>query len=370
MQPVRIFSPTFDNLGEILRYISLQFIRSWSDIGAFELHVSRYTKYADKLQKMNLIVLGDQLNKCGIILHREIELDENGKATENWIIKGFMLKSIASFRLTVPSSTTGYDNKSGSAETVMKHYIDTQMVNPTNPDRKIPNLIIAPDQGRGTHVDWQSRYASLSDELTMISNNTGLGWDITLDPVNKQWVFDCYAGLDRSYSQSANKRAIFDPDFHSVKSQHFVDSDLSLKNFAYVGGQGEDVNRQIVTVGSATGLSRHETFVDARDVDGTGSVTLVQRGQQALDEAGTELYLEGDILLKSPFVYGTDYDVGDIVTIQNKGWGYTVDERITAMQETYESTGLTLSATFGQKVPTLITRIKKELSQFYPELRR
>lgn len=370
MQPIRLFSLNFESLGEISNYISLQFVRSWSDIGAFELHVNCYTRYADQLQKKNLIVLGDQMNKCGMILHREIELDENGKATENWVIKGFLLKSICAQRITVPPVSTGYDNKSGSAETVMKHYIDTQMVNPIDTARKIPNLVIATDQARGSHVDWQSRYAMLSDELTTISTNTGIGWDITLDLANQQFIFDCAVGRDLSASQSVNPPVIFSPDFNSVKSQHFIDSDLNLKNFAYVGGQGEDIDRVIQTVGIATGIDRRETFVDARDIDGTGSVTLAQRGQQALDEAANELYLEADILLKSPFKYEQDYDVGDIVTIQNKGWGYTVDERITAMQETYESTGLTLSATFGQKVPTLITRIKKELSQFYPELRR
>ncbi|MDT2284838.1 hypothetical protein P7H17_00070 [Paenibacillus larvae] len=38
------------------------------------------------------------------------------------------------------------------------------------------------------------------------------------------------------------------------------------KNIAVVAGQGEGEDRKIVTVGTSTGLNRHEMFVDARDV--------------------------------------------------------------------------------------------------------
>lgn len=94
-----------DLLAEIDNYESLIFTRSWHGVGSFELRMNRYKKHAETLQKRNLVMLCRE--KVGIIKHREIELDENGKATENWLIKGIQLKGIMNQRLTVPPSHTG-----------------------------------------------------------------------------------------------------------------------------------------------------------------------------------------------------------------------------------------------------------------------
>ncbi|WP_369689279.1 Gp37-like protein [Bacillus sp. AFS040349] len=37
------------------------------------------------------------------------------------------------------------DNKQGNAETVMKHYVNTNIVNSVDANRKIPQLIVAPN---------------------------------------------------------------------------------------------------------------------------------------------------------------------------------------------------------------------------------
>lgn len=103
------------------------FIRRWYTIGEIELRTNRYKKDADKLQRGNLILVGNDLNKVFLIKHREIELDENGKITENWLIKGLSLKSIIAQRITIPPVHTGYDNKQANAETVMKHYINNKL---------------------------------------------------------------------------------------------------------------------------------------------------------------------------------------------------------------------------------------------------
>jgi hypothetical protein len=393
MKPIRIITPNFELLGEIDNYTSLQFTRRWSDVGEFELHVNRYMQHADKLQKNNLIILGGQTNKVGIIKHREIALDENGKSTENWVIKGPTLKGVLSQRITLPPSTTAYDNKQGDAETVMKHYVENNAVNPADVNRIIPNLIIADNQERGPTVSWQSRFKNLADELSSISLSSGVGWTVYLDIQQKTWVFDVAEGRDLTVDQSVNPPVIFSPEFDSLKTQHFIESQLNYKNYAYVAGQGEGVDRRVVNIGDSTGLDRIELFVDARDIEETMDVTttdengnetttteprpeqdiindLIDRGNQALAEYATELSLEGEILTNSPFKYEQDYDLGDIVTIQNKGWGVTMNSRITEIKETYEPDGFSLEATFGNSYPTFIDVVKRQINQFSNELRK
>ncbi|MEK5176280.1 siphovirus ReqiPepy6 Gp37-like family protein [Heyndrickxia sp. FSL W8-0496] len=392
-KPIRILSADMDILGETEAYESMFFTRRFHTFGDNELQINRYKKHADKLLKGNLILVGKDLNKVFIIKHREIELDEQGKATENWIIRGLSLQSVVAQRITIPPAYTAYDYKSGNAETVMKHYIERNIVNPVDPRRKIPQLVIAPNKNRGPSISWQSRYKNLAEEMTEISLATGLGWDVILDLKNKQWVFDVVEGKDVSVNQSVHPPVIFSPQFESLQSLHYTESELNYKNSAYVAGQGEGVERRIVEVGKEVGLSRHEIFIDARDIpetedievpDGDGGTTnetiprpvadiikdLTDRGNQQLEQLIQEHYLEGQILTYSPFKYEKDYNLGDITTIQSKDWGVTLDTRITEIKEIYEENGFRIEGTFGNNRPTLTQKIKQELAQMSGEVRK
>lgn len=407
---IRILTIGLDIVGEIDNYESMFFIRSWHGIGSIEIRINRYKKYADALLKNNLILIDADLSKVFIIKHREIELDENGKITENWLIKGYALKSIVAQRITMPPIHTAYDNKSGNAETVMKHYIDMNVVNPLDSRRKIPQLVLAPDLQRGDNIMYSSRFKNLAEEMSTLSLTSGLGWNVLLNIDNKQMVFDVVEGKDLTANQTVNPPVIFSPQFESVKNMQYVQSDLNYKNVGIVAGQGEGIERRVIEVGSFSGLNRHEIFIDARDVEEVDEdeqsipehlviQALTDRGQQQLNELLQEEYLEGQLLTPitrieyerqfhflstlqvgefevktvrnlSAFNYQIDYDLGDIVTVQNKDWGVTLDARITEIKEIYETQGFSLEATFGNNRPTLIQKIKQELNQISGELRR
>ena len=305
----------------------------------------------------------------------------NGKATENWLIKGYALKSIIAQRITMPPSHTAYDNKSGSYETVMKHYVNANLVNPVDGRRKIPQLVIAPDLQRGSYTTYSSRFKNLAEEMSTLSLASGLGWDVSIDITNKQWVFDIVEGRNLTAGQSLLPPVIFSPQFESLKSLQYVQSELNYKNTAYVAGQGEGVERRVIELGNYSAINRHEVFIDARDVAEADEdeqplpeqqiiQALTDRGQQQLNELLQEEYLEGQILTNSPFRYQADYDYGDITTIQNLDWGITMDARITDIKEIYEANGFSIEATFGNSRPTLIQKIKQELSQISGEVRR
>src|SRR5690554_7294205 len=395
IKPIRIFDENINLLAEISNYESLMFTRSWHGVGDLELRINRYKNYTDTLQKGNIIVIGNEKHKCYKILHREIELDEQGKVSENWLIKGLELKSVAGQRITIPPSHVAYDNRSGSAETVMKHYINNNLVSPADPKRKIDQLVIAPNLSRGSHVNWQSRFKNVSEELTDISMLSGIGWFVSVDYQSKKWVFDVKNGRDLTVNQAVNNPVIFSPEFDNIKHMYYVDSDLNHRNVAYVAGQGEGVERRVVELGESVGLSRYELFVDARDVaekteddqpverpEDEIIADLRMRGQKRLVEMDVEEFLEaqimtpikrtenGQVKVFSTFMYEHDYDLGDIVTVQNKGWGITTDTRITEVTEIYDNTGFHLEATFGNSRPTLISRIKQELEQMGGEVRR
>jgi hypothetical protein len=383
MKPIRIITPDFQLLAEIDNYSSLFLTRKWHTVGDLELRISRHLKHTEYLVRGNLIIVDSNLNKVYIIKHREIELNQDGKVSENWLIKALSLKSVVGQRMTLPPLTTAYDNKQGNAETVMKHYIDRNIVSPADPDRVIPQLSIAANQNRGTSVSWQSRYKNLAEEMINISSLSKIGWDVFLDVQQKKWVFDAVEGRDLTVNQSILPPAIFSPQFETLQSLYYTESELNYKNIAYVAGQGEGVERRIIQVGNGTGLNRHEIFVDARDIaeqteddppvnrpDADIINDLTIRGQQQLTEFLQEQYLEGQVLTKSRLVYEKDYDLGDIVTLQNRDWNITMDIRLTEVKEIYEQSGFRIEGTFGKSMPTLIDKIKREIGQVAVEIRK
>lgn len=379
MQPVRVFSPELELLGEVDSYTSLRYVRRYYTPGEFELHIGLDATNADQLQRLNLIMLVNDPRKAGIILHRQLSLDQEGR--ETLMIRGVTLSGVLGWRITIPPAGQGYDSLTANAETVMKHYVQANVVSPADARRIIPMFVVAADQERGRHMHWQSRYKALDDELAAIGAYAGLGWDVVLDLEARQWVFDVLEGRDLTEGQTERSGVVFSVDFDNIRGQQYVTSLVGHKTTGYVAGQGEMEERKVVEVGSdQEGLGRYEVFIDARDI-GTpnGDVPpteteveqmLLARGEQKLGEMAAVNAFEAQVMPSGSFVYGEDWDLGDIVTVRNRKWGVTMDARITELAEVYEPNGFTLSATFGNSLPTLIDRIKRELGQIQQEVRR
>lgn len=373
----------FELVNEISLYSSLQITRSWHGIGVLELRINRYLPGANELIRGRIIFPHNKLNKGFEIRHKEIELDSNGKASENWIIRALPLKSWLGQRITYPPSTTGYDNKQGAAETVMKHYVENNAGSLALADRQFANFIVSPNSSLGDSVSWQSRFKNLAEELAEISMVSGMGWNVDIDTVSKKFVFNSLIGRDLTVNQSTLPPAIFSPEFNTLGQLSYVESDLNFKNHAIVAGQGEGIDRRVIEVGTSTGYERFELFVDARDVaeetedDPPVSratidieTDLINRGNQKLTEYQQEIYLEGQALTKSRLTYEVDYDLGDLVTLQTREWGITRDTRITEAKEIYEPGGRKIELVFGFSRPTLISKIKQELAGMRTEVTR
>lgn len=366
--PLRVIDDEFNLLGEVDRYSSAQIGISWSDIGELELQINRYLQHADKLIKGNIVFPYNRLDQAYIIRHREIELDENGKQTENWRIKALSLKTFTSQRLIYPAPEKAHEEVTGDVETVMRHFVDTQMINPVDPNRVFPNLVLADNQNRGPEIEEKARYDPLNEKLKELSELHGLGWNIELDLHNKQFVFVINEGRNLVANQVGLPQAIFSTEFETIESLEYTESDLEYKNFAIVAGQGEGIYRKIVQIGEAVGKDRYEMFVDARDL--TTNAGLVKRGNEKLAEHAQEVYLGGQILTTSRLIYDEDYSVGDMVTVRDKGWGVTMDTRITAAKVICEYGKRKVEVVFDNDKPTFISKMRREIDALKYELKK
>src|SRR5699024_11235695 len=85
------------------------------------------------------------------------------------------------------------------------------------------------------------------------------------DIARKKLIFDVVESKDLTQdNKHGNSPVFFSPDFSTVESQNFVNSDHELKNVGYVGGQGEGADRKIIVLGKTSGWNRIEEFIDAR----------------------------------------------------------------------------------------------------------
>jgi hypothetical protein len=365
MKPIRILSPTLDLQGEVDNYLSFSFVRRYHSPGEFQLVTNRKVQNADKLNINQMVMLGGDKYKTGIIKYKEIKTNDKGE--EILTVKGYTLGAITRQRITIPPDGLAYDIQEADGETAMKHYVQRNCLD--IPGMEFPNLVIAPNKNRGESIRWQSRYKNLEEELEQISRLSNLGWHIYLDFDLKVLIFDIYKGRNFSASQQINPPVIFSPRFENVKSQEYTDSLIGFANYAIVAGQGEGVDRTVVMTGSdATGIDKHVIFVDARDIE--NSVDLIQRGEVKLSEHQRTISFQSEILSSGPFQYQKDWDVGDIVTVQNKDWNITMDTRITEVEEIYEAGGFKLNVTFGESIPTLTQKLKYTLNEMKIESTR
>lgn len=342
---INIIDREFNFLGQLDEYESFFLAKNWHSVSGFELHLHEDNINANKLIKENIIFTTER--KAYVILYREID-SVDGKL----VVKGLELKSYLSRWLVFPPQGLAYYRVNSNVETIMKEYVQATL------NRKgITNIVVVENQNRGLTTVYQSRYKNLAEELEKLSLASGLGWDITLDIGNKRFVFDVVEGKGRTANQDILPPAIFSIEYDNIAEQKLIESRLGYANTAIVAGQGEGVERQITIVGDGEGLDSFELFVDARDLE--NSADLPSRGEQKLAEVQEIFTFDSRVLADKNLIYEEDFNLGDLVTIQNSKWNVTADRRITELTEVYEKDGFRLDVAFGESLPGIIEKVKQ-----------
>lgn len=336
-------------IGDIEDYISFYFIRSFFQIKEFQLIVP--IKYEKILKEENYIYLSEK--KSMII--EEISVDED---KEQITVKGRDIKSIIERRIIIPPLNEAYDKSKGAAESVIKHYVDVCCINPVDPTRKINNLVMAEDKNRGLSISWESRYKGLATEIESIAKIGNIGWFVYLDAKNKRFIFETELGIDRTAEQNKNSRVIFSSEYSNISNAIHTSNSISYKNVAYVGGQGEGIEREVVEVkkSNQSGLKRREIFIDARDIG--ESENLSDRGLSKLNQYDYIVNTECTIINKN-LIYERDWDLGDIGTIKSNVSNMNL--RITEVREIYEDS-ITIEIAVGEVGSTVIEQINNSIS--------
>lgn len=388
MNCIEIINTNFELLGIITNFESLICVWNYYECGTFELTINKNKANTNKLKKDNMLIVNKRDDKILLIDKVVISTEKNSKTMK---VTGTCIKGVTKRRII---ATNGYDRVSEDyAENIQKHYLKNHLVesyydNIRTTERDIPWVKIAQTQNRGIKTVWQARLTNLHDELKHISEDTGLGWYGYLNRNEKCIYFDSLKGTDRTVNQVENPNTheflkkftheqlqaytheqlqgtikhpyiIFSEKKKNLLEGKTTDDNSNYKNVGYVAGKGENEDRLITVLGTATGFDRREILIDLNNIDDPDE--LKTEGQKKLDEYKIVKSIEGKVYQMPNMEWEKDFFLGDLVTLESDG--IYEDKRIIQAKEIYERNNKTVELGFGDKVPSLGEKIKRIITR-------
>ena len=355
--PIEIwfFNPSLVFIGLAEDCEATRYRQRWNTYGDFEFYLYRMIP---QVQIDNLVVFGHDGRKSGIIKY--IKVEKTGRVR----VKGYSLLWLLTKRVTVPPAGKGYFTAQGSQEAVIRALVENNAIHPENPRRAIAYLVLGAtasgkSTGAGDVVAFQSRYAELDMEVSSLSQSSGLGVSIDFDYREAILVFRVREGVDRSCEQEERTPVVFCEEYDTIVSRTYEINDIDTKSCAYTAGQGEEADREIYILGDDLSLNeRSEVFIDARDIADTWLLP-----DRAMTKIANMKRAEAYECMVSGEGYLTKWDIGDYVTVLDRGLGIKKKLQVTAVEESVDSKGVyEVEATIGEAPKSIADQLRSKTS--------
>lgn len=261
------------------------------------------------------------------------------------------------------------------------------VISPADSRRRIPGFSFRSSGDSAitslTMESFQERGANVYEKIAAICQDKDLGFRVSaIDGGGYQ--FELYFGTDRSTKQLAVPAVIFSPSYENLVSSDYLSTKTNHKNIVYVEWdweyekvagyvpdlstgdidiiyekvEGTDLTEVTRSGVLPSGLDRREshtmsgggTFNIGSDygmvIDKSSAIKQAQdKGKEVLSEVKTTTYFEGETNPYRQFIYGRDYQIGDIVLLED-GYGQSGRCRITEIVMSRDGSGATMSPTF------------------------
>ena len=333
----KIFKPptltstfTDDFLFATDRISSYEYTKRWTKSGDFTLTFPFDKEILQVLELNGIIFLDNDWLFIQSISYSGQQITVTGKDC----------KAFLETRIALPNNTgyTGYSSVSGTTANCIEYYLNLNCINPTDTKRKLP-LIFAGGTAGLESDNYMARFEYISDIVTTMCENAGIGYDIRGNIADSGFKFYTLKGVDRSFDQDVNPRVIFSSRWRNIVSEVFEHGVDNLLNAVYA----TDVNEysSLVTT-SASGISRRECNVNV-GISNSDSWFEKYALNEVKDNIETESF---DIAV--PFSnYGTDYSLGDIVTIKDDFLNNRFNRVITEVTKSYSQGQRSISLVLG-----------------------
>jgi len=327
----------------------LRWTRRYSQCGSFEIKAIATQENADLLKEGNIIWKNDD-EEAGIIEHLELSQTEQEFITAS----GRFATSLLARRIVWQT-----EKLSGDLSVCVEQLINNNLINPSDTARKITDISFS-SPNLNVPISTQVSYRNLMDVVTDLCGVSDVGIKTVFTPATAVFTVTLYMGTE--------SQAVFSKGYENLIEQIYTISATDYANTALVGGEGEGADRTFVAITSGSGETRHEIFVDAKDLreDDFGADyidTLIFRGQSKLSEQAIRYSFDTSVNPHGNLTYKTDFDLGQTVKVISKEWGISMTTRITEVEETYDADGQSISVVFGKAELTIAQKIRSDISE-------
>jgi Siphovirus ReqiPepy6 Gp37-like protein len=159
---------------------------------------------------------------------------------------------------------------------------------------------------------------TLYNSIKKICEMWSLGFRLVKNGDEGEVYFEIYTGDDRTSGQTSRPAVIFSLDLETIGKVSTLTSTAEFKTVAYVFAKSDAL--AVYADGydsSVSGSLRRAVLVKADDIDLPAgpelTAAMIQKGKEELAKYRDIYALDGEIPQYQPYVYGVDYNLGDLV---------------------------------------------------------
>lgn len=353
---IRVLDKNLKFLDFLRKYTFSRYTEKFRGIGTFQIDAQTEENMYLINKSQQYFVLFDSTH-FGVVTGIKKQSDEEYENTI--VITGKMATDILSRRIVYQTIKF-----KGLSKDFVKAVIDNNLVSAADEQRNM-NMVLKFDEpsfpsGRCMSIDKSITGGYVWDRIEPILDADRLGVEIipyiqiegqtrALESNISGWTLTIKGGIDRTKGNNrGNTPVIFSQSYSNIESSGYNTNSSTYCNVAYIAGEGEGTERkwfkkEINQADSKgmVGWNRSELWIDARDIQSTddegNTMTdaqyeklIVNRVNEKSEDAMlSELYESTIVKDNKQYVYGTDYNLGDFVTVVDDELGIIIDTQIT-----------------------------------------
>ena len=283
------------------------------EAGTFTISINYNIPNALKFERGMFVQFGDNPYDFGEIITIQDEIGEDGKGSQTRTITGRDARYILKRRVIKNMNSNGLWAMTDKGEIVLRNLIKDQCGSSAEAKRQLPisNTIPSSADAKGKVYSVSENFTNLYEVCKTIATQSEIGWRMAFDGTGLS--LEVFSGQDLSQTVR------FDTNYESLANGEFTDSSDSFSNAIYIGGKGQNDDRDIYEGedGTPQGLDRFESW------DNQSSLTIEAEYEaeaiSMLTQYGQTLTMSGNGLAKCPYIFREQYDIGDFITVAFSG---------------------------------------------------
>lgn len=322
---INVLNHKFEKIAIVDEFNSLMWCVRYNNVGALDLEIEANAHTIDIFRKGYFITRNDDKHVFRI---EALEINTNEEGNNHLIVGAVDFFSILNQRVRTKHLTL---------TSTLSEYIQTLLNNECAGDRGFGYPIeIKIDEDKELYRNATQSY--VGNEIMKVCKQDDLQCDFYFDA--ETFVLEITKIKDRTIAQKENSKIIFSDGNDNLISSKYNVNLSEYKNVAYIHQKDNLTTGQFVGVGK--GLERRETIIESQANE--ENPDLEYEANQTLSEMNVVSNFESEVDT-TYYKYKEDYNVGDIVTIQNE-FDIMTNARIIEVVETWDNEGYSIEPIF------------------------